>query len=80
MEASIFIFVYGTLLNDKVLKCFDFKLISSRKATLKDFKRISIVDAVYPTAIRQAGSIIDGLVYGITKEDLEMLNIYEGIA
>ena len=57
----------------------DFKPLSRRSATLPDYKRISIASAVYPTAIYCPGSKIQGQVYQITADDLEMLDIYEGV-
>lgn len=79
MEGGNFIFVYGTLLSEQVLKCLDFEPLSKRKAILPDFKRISIVGAVYPTAISKPGCYIEGMVYQVTAEDLQMLDIYEGV-
>ncbi len=51
MEDQHYIFVYGTLLNDKVLDCLKLKPLSRRSAVTQGYKRVSINDKVYPTAI-----------------------------
>lgn len=62
-----------------MLECLDLKPINKCKAILPGFKRISIVGAVYPTAIRKTGSQIEGMIYQVAAEDLKMLDIYEGV-
>jgi len=78
-ESKIHIFVYGTLLSDKVLACLDLKPLNIYDAIIMGFKRIPVRGAVYPTAIEQPSCFIQGKVYEITKHDIEMLDVYEGI-
>ena len=70
MKGNQHIFVYGTLLSEAVLKCLDFAPITKRRATLPGFKRISILGAVYPTAISKPGCHIEGMVYQVTADTL----------
>ena len=44
MIFNMFIFVYGTLMNDQVLNCLNLKPISRKPAVLNGFKRISVAN------------------------------------
>ena len=80
MEDQHYIFVYGTLLNDKVLECLKLKPITRTPATTTGYKRVSINGKVYPTAIPSSDpkNKITGELHRVTSKDLAMLDIYEG--
>jgi hypothetical protein len=55
-KSKIHIFVYGTLLSEKVLACLDFTPLNIYDAVITGFKRIPVRGAVYPTAITHSSS------------------------
>ena len=75
----IHLFVYGTLLFEKVRNRILHKSYSSQPATLYDYQRTCIKGAHYPGIIKHDGSFVEGLLLlDIKLDDMKRLDEYEG--
>lgn len=78
MDSTCNVFVYGTLMNDRVLKTLGQQPILIKTATLKGYRRVVIQDAVYPVAIKDLNHEINGELHEILTSSLPGLDAYEG--
>ena len=73
------VFVYGSLMSEKVWSIVVSKSYAKAWATLNGFTRKRIEDKVYPAIFEEEGSSVRGIVYfNISEEDLENLDAFEG--
>jgi gamma-glutamylcyclotransferase (GGCT)/AIG2-like uncharacterized protein YtfP len=76
--AGISLFVYGTLLNDDLVRTLTGQVFSKRPATLDGFARVQ-PPGDYPYITRAPGARVDGwLLDGVDAASLEKLDTYEG--
>jgi gamma-glutamylcyclotransferase (GGCT)/AIG2-like uncharacterized protein YtfP len=73
------LFVYGTLLSNKIWKSIVNREYSSDSAVLKGYARKKVKGKNYPGLIEQDGSVVEGKIYyDISEEDFRKLDAYEG--
>ena len=73
------LFVYGTLLSNKIWKSIVNREYSSDSAVLKVYARKKVKGKNYPGLIEQDGSVVEGKIYyDISEEDFRKLDAYEG--
>lgn len=73
------IFVYGTLLNDEVLKILFGSTLTKYRARLPGYKRVKVRGEPYPAIRADGSSGVDGaLITGLSSDDLIRLDQYEG--
>lgn len=73
------LFVYGTLMCEEIFEKVAGIIPIARKATLKEFRRFSIKNELYPGVVSQSGYQVDGLVYEkITGKNWDLLDSFEG--
>lgn len=72
------VFVYGTLLNDEVLKILLGHIPTKRVAELHGYKRVQVIGQRYPAILRDANSKVEGaLLTELSDTDLQRLDEYE---
>lgn len=72
------IFVYGTLLNDEILHRLIEGNPSKCNANLLGYKRVKVLDDVYPAILPERNSQVDGiLLTGLSDSDVQTLDKYE---
>jgi AIG2-like family. len=73
------LFVYGTLLSNKIWKSIVTREYSSDSAVLKGYARKKVKGKNYPGLIEQDGSVVEGKIYyDVFEEDFGKLDAYEG--
>jgi gamma-glutamylcyclotransferase (GGCT)/AIG2-like uncharacterized protein YtfP len=75
------IFVYGTLMFEKILKKITGKQFTSKPVTLSGYKRFAVKNKPYPAIvpIEDAESKVEGkLLLNVDEESLKKLSEYEG--
>ena len=76
--AGVSLFVYGTLLNDELVRQLTGRVFSKRPATLEGFERVE-PPGDYPYIARKPGARVAGcLLDGIDAASLARLDAYEG--
>jgi gamma-glutamylcyclotransferase (GGCT)/AIG2-like uncharacterized protein YtfP len=76
--AGVSLFVYGTLLNDALVRDLTGHVFPKRPATLDGFERVEL-PGDYPYITRRPGARVEGcLLYGIDAVSLARLDAYEG--
>jgi gamma-glutamylcyclotransferase (GGCT)/AIG2-like uncharacterized protein YtfP len=73
------IFVYGTLMFDRVWSALIAKRYRKIDAQLAGFKRVCVTGEVYPGLLKADGGIVDGvLVLDVDDTDIRLLDRFEG--
>jgi len=76
--AGVSLFVYGTLLDDEVVRRLTGRVFPKRPATLDGFERVA-PPGDYPYIVHRAGSRVAGcLLDGVDAASLARLDAYEG--
>jgi gamma-glutamylcyclotransferase (GGCT)/AIG2-like uncharacterized protein YtfP len=76
--AGVSLFVYGTLLNDDLVRKLTGRVFPKRPATLDGFERVEPPDD-YPYITRAADERVEGcLLEGVDPASLARLDAYEG--
>ncbi|KNC75953.1 hypothetical protein SARC_11532 [Sphaeroforma arctica JP610] len=72
-------FVYGTLTHKPVLESVLGHVVGpQRRAVLCDHARFAVDGEIYPGLISKAGTSIEGLVFDVSAEDIQILDEFEG--
>lgn len=78
-ESVTELFVYGTLIFTQVMEAVTGRQHEGQIAKLHNFAAYKVVGDVYPGIWRLEGVTTDGILYqDISREDLEILDRYEG--
>jgi gamma-glutamylcyclotransferase (GGCT)/AIG2-like uncharacterized protein YtfP len=72
------LFVYGTLMRAKVVRGLIGRVPAAREATLRGFARCRLRGRTYPGLVGDEGGSVSGMVYEVTREELDVLDQYEG--
>jgi len=73
------VFVYGTLMFDRVWSALIAKQYCRIDAQLAGFKRVGVKGEVYPGLLKTHGDIVDGvLVLDVDDADIRVLDRFEG--
>ena len=75
---SVNLFVYGSLLNEKVLDILLKRKIESFPAILKGYHRFSVRSAPYPAIAQQENGTVEGKVLLLKENEKILLDEYEG--
>jgi gamma-glutamylcyclotransferase (GGCT)/AIG2-like uncharacterized protein YtfP len=75
---SVNLFVYGSLLNEKVLDILLKRKIENFPAVLKGYHRFCVRDAPYPAISLRTDGIVDGKILLIKENEKKLLDDYEG--
>lgn len=74
------VFVYGTLLNDEVLKIILGHIPVKRSAQLYGYKRVKVLGQLYPAILPDENGKVDGAILtALSDTDLKHLDEYEGM-
>jgi len=72
------LFVYGSLMNDKVLMSLLNRIPKKTKATLKSFKRSRVKNASYPAIFESKNHFVDGFILEeINEKEKKLLDLFE---
>lgn len=73
------LFVYGTLMDEAIMRNVCGERFQSRAATLSGYMRKKLRGEVYPGIISQPNSVVEGRVYfDVTRQALQYLDQFEG--
>lgn len=74
------LFVYGTLLDPHIQKKVFSRQIEGSYDNLIGYRKIhrQFSDGIYPDLIEDCNSVVKGMVFQITDEDLKKCDLYEG--
>eukprot|EP00612_Vaucheria_litorea_P002324 CAMPEP_0171453842 /NCGR_PEP_ID=MMETSP0945-20130129/1383_1 /TAXON_ID=109269 /ORGANISM="Vaucheria litorea, Strain CCMP2940" /LENGTH=125 /DNA_ID=CAMNT_0011978779 /DNA_START=149 /DNA_END=523 /DNA_ORIENTATION=+ len=72
------IFVYGTLMDERVVRRLIDRAPIYRSATLLGFHRYRIVDKVYPGIRQKHGGRVDGFLIALSKDEERIIDEFEG--
>ncbi len=74
------LFVYGTLLDEKLAAGLLERPVLAEPARLQDFELLRLEGFPYPTVFHAPGENVEGRLYrGLTDGDYERLDAYEGV-
>lgn len=73
------LFIYGTLTEPVIQKAVTGREISGEPDKLSGYKKIerNMGDGIYPIIIKDAGSVVEGMVVAVSEEELNLIDRYE---
>lgn len=73
------LFVYGSLMNDEVLRALLHRRLAQQQATLNDYRRVKVMGEQYPAIYPDTNSLVEGkLITHILPKQLACLDEFEG--